>query len=115
MYLIHLRVVLMMMAAVHGVQRVVLVVMLVMVEAALRAERLRVQCRGGVGVGDGGRGRRQKDEWAVAHVRRFGASNVSATVAAGVSQVAAGALGENWKLERGGRSAVMGEKRKIMV
>lgn len=102
----------MVMAAVHGMQWVVLVVM---VKATLRAERLWVRRRSGVGVGDGGRGRRQEDEWAVAHVRCFGASNVSTTVAAGVSQVAAGALGENWKLERGGRSAVMGEKRKIMM
>lgn len=78
--------VLMMMAAVHRVQWVVLVVVvLVVVETGLRAEWLLVGGGGRVGIGDGGLGRRQKDERAVAHVLPLGAGDVAAAVAAGVS------------------------------
>lgn len=55
LYLIHLRVVRMVMASVHWVQWVVLVVVvLVVMEAGLRAERLLVGGGGRVGVGHGG-------------------------------------------------------------
>lgn len=44
-YLIHLRLVMVVMAAVHGVERVVLVmVMLVVMKAALRAQGLGIGC-----------------------------------------------------------------------
>lgn len=57
-YLINLWVVMMVMAAVHGVMRVVLMmVMLVVMKAALGAEGLRVGSRGGGGVGERGRAR----------------------------------------------------------
>lgn len=56
-YLIHLWVVVMVMAAMHGVEWVVLMmVMLVVMKAALGAEGLRIGSRGGGGVGDRGRG-----------------------------------------------------------
>lgn len=61
-----------------------MVVVLVVVETGLRAERLLVGGGGRVGVGDGGLGRRQENERAVAHVLPLGAGDVAA-VAAGVS------------------------------
>lgn len=94
--------VLVVMAAVHRVQWVVLmVVVLVVVETGLRAERLLVGGGGGVAVWDGGLGRRQEDKRAVAHVLPLGTGDVGAAVAAGVSQVAVGALREDRKLGAG--------------
>lgn len=58
MYLAELWVVMMVMAAMHGVVWVVLMmVMLVVMKAALGAEGLWVRSRGGCGVGEGVRGR----------------------------------------------------------
>lgn len=93
LYLIDLRVVLMVMAGVHGVVRVVLMVM----EPALRAEGLGVRSGGPVGEGLGSRG--EEDERAVAHVCTFTAGDVSTTVAARVAHVAAGALGKTRELK----------------
>lgn len=55
MYLINLRVVMMVMAAMHGVVRVVLVMVMLVMKTALGAEGLRVGSRSGGGVGERGR------------------------------------------------------------
>lgn len=85
------------MAAMHGMVRMVMV-MLVVMKASLGAEGLWVT-GGGAGVRSAGR---EEDKRTVAHVRPFGAGDVGAAVAAGVSQVAARTLGKTWELSRGG-------------
>jgi len=85
------------MAAMHGVVRVVMV-MLVVMKAPLGAEGLRV----GGAVGERRGAGRVEDERPAARVGPLGARGVGAAVAAGVAEVAAGALGQTWELERGG-------------
>lgn len=87
----------MVMTAMHGVVRVVMV-MLVVMKAPLGAEGLWVRGRGEAGVGERGSAGGEEDKRAMAHVRTFGAGDVGAAVAAGVSQVAARTLGKTWKL-----------------
>lgn len=89
------------MAAVHGVERVVLVMMMLMVmKAALWAQGLGIGRRGRGAVREGRGCRGQEDERTVTHVRPFGAGDVAAAVAARVSQGASRALRETWKLGR---------------
>lgn len=98
----------MVMGAVHGVVRVMLMmVMLVVMKAALGAEGLWVGSRGRGGVGERGRGRREEDERAMAHIGPLGAGDIAAAVAAGVSQVAARTLRKTWKLKRRRRAQKM--------